>query len=114
MPSGLRKGAARKPIKKTHAWITDVGGVSRKGWLEVLEDKGDARPADPGWRRMAVFPKGSGATKVHLWADDVDKYIARIDVGNDQRWVVMEGLPALLATAESLNALVQLGMTGSK
>ncbi len=103
------------PIKKTHAWIFDVTGIARKGWLQIVEDKGDAKPADKGWRRMAGFPaSGAATTKVYLWADDVDKYIARIDVGADRRWIIMEGLPALLGTMPSLNALVQLGTPGSR
>ncbi len=100
-------------MKKTHAWIFDVSGVARKGWLQIHDDKGDARPADKGWRKVATFPTGSGVTKLLLWADDVDKYIARVDIGSDRRWMVMEGLPAFLNAIGSLNALIQLGKTGT-
>jgi hypothetical protein len=111
-PLADRNAAAKTPIRKTHAWIFDVSGVARKGWLQIVEEGGDAKPADRGWRPMAAFPGGSGTTRVVLWADDVDKYIARVDVGSDRRWIIMEGLPALLSTATSLNALVQMGTTG--
>ncbi len=104
--------AAKSPIRKTHAWIFDVSGVARKGWLQIIEGAGDAKPADRGWRPMAEFPAiGRGGTRVVLWADDVDKYIARIDVGLDRRWLILEGLPALLNAAASLNAVVQMGLT---
>lgn len=107
------RGAAKTPIRKTHAWIFDVSGVARKGWLQIIEDEGEAKPADRGWRPMAAFPGGAGTARVFLWADDVDKYIARIDVGSDRRWIIMEGLPALLSAAQSLNALVQMGKTNA-
>lgn len=108
-PAADRNAAAKTPIRKTHAWIFDVSGVARKGWLQIIEDEGDAKPADRGWRPMASFPASGGTTRIFLWADDVDKYIARIDVGSDRRWIIMEGLPALLSAAASLNALVQMG-----
>jgi len=98
------------PLKKTHAWIFDATGIARKGWLQIVDDGKDARPADKGWRPMAAFPRSAGpVTRVLLWADDVDKYIGRIDIGGDRRWIIMEGLPAFLTAMKSLNALVQMG-----
>jgi len=106
--------ASKVVLKKTHAWIFDVTGVARKGWLQVFEGEEEARPADKGWRVMAQLPgPPDGAVCVFLWADDVDKYIARVDIGRDRRWIIMEGLPALLATAGSLNALLQMGIAGA-
>ncbi len=114
-PSTGRSAPTQVPVRKTHAWIFDVAGIARKGWLQIVEDRGDAKPADKGWRPIAAFPTGgASSTKVFLWADDVDKYIARIDVGSDRRWVVMEGLPALLGNAPSLSALIEMGRTGSR
>ncbi len=113
-PSPPREPLSKTPIRKTHAWIFDVAGIARKGWLQIVEEQGDAKPADKGWRPIASFPTGgSSSTKVFLWADDVDKYIARIDVGTDRRWIVMEGLPALLSNASSLSALIEMGRTGN-
>jgi hypothetical protein len=111
-----REPATKAPIRKTHAWIFDVGGIARKGWLQIIEEGGgDAKPADRGWRPIASFPSsGTSSTRIFLWADDVDKYIARIDVGTDRRWIVMEGLPALLGNAASLSALIEMGRTGSR
>ncbi len=114
-PSTPRDQPAKTPIRKTHAWIFDVAGIARKGWLQIIESDADAKPADKGWRPIASFPTGgTSSTKVFLWADDVDKYIARIDVGTDRRWIVMEGLPALLGNASSLNALIDMGRTGGR
>ncbi len=114
-PSAGRSAPDQVPIRKTHAWIFDVAGIARKGWLQIIEDQGEAKPADKGWRPIATFPTGgASSTKVFLWADDVDKYIARIDVGSDRRWIVMEGLPALLGNATSLSALIEMGRTGSR
>ena len=44
-----------------------------------------------------------------MWADQRDKYVLRLDLGNIQRWVICERLPALLHAVASVNALVQLG-----
>lgn len=102
-------------MKKTHAWIFDGTGVARKGWLHVYEGSRAARPADKGWRRMAELPgPPDSAVRIYLWADDVDKYIARIDIGWDRRWIIMEGLPALLDTAGTLNSLLQMGGFGAR
>ena len=110
VPSPPAPPAAKPVIKKTHAWIFDGTGVARKGWLQVFDGGKDARPADKGWRVMAELPgPPDSAVCIFLWADDVDKYIARVDIGWDRRWIIMEGLPALLDTANSLNALMQLG-----
>jgi len=105
--------AAPLSFKKTHAWIFDATGIARKGWLQIIDEGQNARPADKGWRPLAAFPRQPGATtRVLLWADDVDKYIGRIDVGGDRRWIIMEGLPALLSNMNSLNSLVQMGVVG--
>jgi len=101
-----------KTLDKTHAWIFDIAGLAREGWLELREEDGELRPADKAWHRLAVFPPGAesgGATRVVLWADQRDKYIVRLDLGDAQRWIICEQLPALLGAVESLNALVQLG-----
>jgi hypothetical protein len=109
-PAAPAEPVAKEVLKKTQAWIFDGTGVARKGWLQVFEGESDARPADKGWHVMAELPgPPDSAVCVFLWADDVDKYIARIDIGFDRRWIIMEGLPALLTTAGSLNALVQMG-----
>jgi len=103
------QGGAR--VNKTHAWIFDIVGGPREGWLELREENGELRPADKAWLRIGTFPPDApqGMTRVILWADQRDKYIARLDLGGSQRWLVCEQLPALMQAAESLNALVQLG-----
>lgn len=113
--AGAAADEVSKPaLKKTHAWIFDGSGVARKGWLQVFEGATDARPADKGWRAMAELPgPPDSAVRVYLWADDVDKYVVRIDIGWDRRWLILEGLPALLDTAGSLSALLQMGGFGA-
>jgi hypothetical protein len=96
---------------KTHAWIYDTAGA-HDGWLELREEDGELRPADTAWKRIAAFPPlpdPARTTRVLLWADQRDKYIARIDIGTSQRWIICEQLPALLRALPSLEALVRLG-----
>ncbi len=113
-PTAPVEPVAKPTLRKTYAWIFDGTGVARRGWLQVLEGDGDARPADKGWRTMAALPGPPGSlVHVFIWADDVDKYIARLDVGSDRRWIIMEGLPAFLETTSSLSDLVQLGAFGA-
>lgn len=97
---------------KTQAWIYDARGSVQDGWLEVQEKAGQLCPADAGWRIVAVLPPESDTghvTRVVLWADQGDKYVARLDIGDLHRWVICERLPALLRALDALNALVQLG-----
>jgi hypothetical protein len=100
-----------KAQTKVEAWIFDVAGTPRHGWLEVGDEGGEARPADRGWNRVAVFPPDgtTGATRVVLWADQRDKYVARLDIGDLHRWIICERLPALLHALASLNALIAIG-----
>ncbi len=95
---------------KTHAWIYDTAGT-HDGWLEVREEDGELRPADTAWKRVATFPTGADSgrpTRVVLWADQRDKYIARLDIGELHRWVICEQLPALLRAVPSFEALLRL------
>jgi len=97
---------------KSEVWIYDATGGVHDGWLELIEEAGQLRPADRGWSIVAVFPPeggASGTTRVVLWADQRDKYVARIDIGELHRWVICERLPALLRTLPSFDALVRLG-----
>ena len=95
---------------KTEAWIFDASGTPRHGWLEIVEENGEMRPADRGWHRVNGYPADSGGgARVALWADQRDKYVLRLDLGTIQRWVICERFTALLLAADSLNALVQLG-----
>lgn len=96
---------------KTEAWIFDASGTPRHGWLETREEAGELRPADGGWHRVAGLPPESaaGVTRVVLWADQRDKYVARLDIGDIRRWIICESLPALLGALRSLEALVALG-----
>ncbi|MDX2170482.1 MAG: hypothetical protein SF182_25645 [Deltaproteobacteria bacterium] len=96
---------------KTHAWIYDTVGT-HDGWLEIREEDGELRPADVAWKRIASFPAEPEAgrpTRLVLWADQRDKYIARLDIGEVQRWVICEQLPALLRALPSFEALFRLG-----
>lgn len=96
---------------KTHVWIYDTAGA-HDGWLEIREEGGELRPADVAWKRAAEFPAasdGSPQTRIVLWADQRDKYVARIDIGSLHRWVICEQLPALLRALPALEALVRLG-----
>ena len=99
------------PHPKTEAWIYDAGGTARHGWLELRDEDGETRPADGGWQRVVGFPPDGalGTARVAMWADQRDKYVLRLDLGNIQRWVICERLPALLHAIASVNALVQLG-----
>ena len=100
---------ATSPLRH-EAWIFDAAGVSRHGWLEIREENGELRPADRGWHRVtALPPDGGGATQVVLWADQRDKYVVRLDIGDIKRWIICERLQALLNTLASLDALVALG-----
>lgn len=96
---------------KTEVWIYDAGGGVRDGWLEIREEDGELRPADRAWERVTDFPPEAGASTAHvvLWADRRDKYIARLDLGPLQRWIICERLPALLRVLDSLHAVVALG-----
>jgi hypothetical protein len=114
MPAQKKRRVAKSPpIKKTSTWIFDSSGTVRHGWLEIVEDEvGGTRPADKGWHLVAAFPvvaRREDLARVVLWADGVDKYIARIAIADAYRWVIMEGLPALLANIQSFNALIQMG-----
>jgi len=95
---------------KMHAWIYDTAGA-HDGWLEIREEDGEMRPADAAWKRVAAFPAeadAAPATRVVLWADQRDKYIARLDVGELRRWIICEQLPALLRAIPSLEAFVRI------
>lgn len=94
---------------KTEAWIFDTSGTPRHGWLEILEENGEMRPADRGWQRVNGYPLEGGAARLAMWADQRDKYVVRLDLGSIQRWVICERFPALLHAAASLSALIQLG-----
>ena len=94
---------------KIEAWIFDASGTPRHGWLEIIDDGGEMRPADRGWNRISGYPLEGGAARMAMWADQRDKYVIRIDIGSIQRWVICERFPALLHTAASLSALVRLG-----
>ncbi|MFN8640219.1 MAG: hypothetical protein U0802_00605 [Candidatus Binatia bacterium] len=96
---------------KTEAWIYDVAGAARHGWLEIREENGEMRPADGGWQRVAGFPSDDapGSAHVAMWSDQRDKYVLRLDLGNIQRWMICERLPALLHAIGAVQALVQLG-----
>ena len=96
---------------KAEAWIYDASGTARHGWLEIIEEDGEMRPADRGWQHVAGFPPETavGAARLALWADQRDKYVLRLDLGTIQRWVICERFPALLHAAGSVHALVQLG-----
>ncbi|MEO8605810.1 MAG: hypothetical protein ABI629_24790 [bacterium] len=102
-------------MTKTHAWIFDAAGTAREGWLELLEEDGELRPADKAWQRIETLPPGTGpagTTRLVLWADQRDKYIVRLDIGALHRWLICEQLPALLHAVKSLEALVNLGKRG--
>ena len=96
---------------KAEAWIFDASGTARHGWLEIVDENGEMRPADRGWQRVTGFPPETafGAARLAMWADQRDKYVLRLDLGTIQRWVICERFPALLHAAGSVNALVQLG-----
>lgn len=96
---------------KTEAWIFDAAGAPRHGWLEVSEENGEMRPADRGWNRVATLPPDgtASATRVVLWADQRDKYVARLDIGDLRRWMICERLPALLNALASFDALIAIG-----
>jgi hypothetical protein len=101
-----------KGADKAAAWIFDATGEARDGWLQVIEVDGELRPADQGWSPLAAFPPQpdpARSIRIALWADKRDKYVARVDLGAEQRWIICERLPALLRVVEQLNALVQLG-----
>ncbi len=97
--------------QKAEVWIYDAGGGMRDGWLELREEQGELWPADRAWERVTEFPPDASAStaRVVLWADRRDKYIARLEVGGLQRWIICERLPALLRVLESLHAIVALG-----
>jgi hypothetical protein len=96
---------------KTEVWIYDANGAVHDGWLELTEEAGQLRPADRGWNIIAVFPASAeaGTTRVVLWADQRDKYFARLDLGDLHRWIICERLPALLRALPALESLVRLG-----
>ena len=79
------------------------------GWRSSRSTANCVPPIAAGnaWR----VPAGTavGAARLALWADQRDKYVLRLELGNIQRWVICERLPALLHAAGSVNALVQLG-----
>jgi len=99
-------------VRKAHAWIFDSFGARRSGMLEVRQDENEGlRPADKTWRLLTTFPAVPQAgehLRVVLWADTVDKYIARLDIGTTHRFMIMEGLPALLANLSPLNDILQM------
>lgn len=96
---------------KSEVWIYDIAGAARHGWLEIREEHGEMRPADGGWQRVAGFPAegAAGTARAAMWSDQCDKYVLRLDLGGMQRWMICEGLPALLHVADSVGALVGLG-----
>jgi hypothetical protein len=103
-------------VRKTHAWIFDSFGARRSGMLEVRQDEDEGlRPADKTWRHLTTFPLEPHAgepLRVVLWADTADKYIVRLDIGTTHRFMILEGLPALLANVGPLNALLQMSRGG--
>jgi hypothetical protein len=95
---------------KTHAWIYDAVST-HDGWLELREEDGELRPADVAWKRVVAFPAAPEAgrpTRMVLWADQRDKYIVRLDIGELHRWIICEQLPALLRVLPAFEALVRL------
>lgn len=103
-------------VRKTHTWIFDSFGSRRSGLLEVRHEEGEGlRPNDKTWRHLADFPsipQAGETVRIVVWADTADKYIARLDINTTHRFMVFEGLPALLANVESLNALLQMSRLG--
>ena len=105
-----------KDTVKRHAWIFDSFGARRSGMLEVRQDENEGlRPGDKTWRHLADFPAQPQAgenVRVVVWADTADKYIVRLDIGTTHRFMILEGLPALLANVGALNALLQMSRGG--